>query len=149
MEQWNKYQSAEHANRIKTSYSIPESQALKTMSDVPSAPISNAVLDDTELCESLKGVDQTFGELCIRVCGEVWGKSLISQKEKCMITIALDVANQSIGPGTPFEAHVCMAIKQGATFEEIEELLLFTCAYCGFNKAAGAFAKYHEIKAKF
>ena len=111
------------------------------MSDASKITAVNAVLDDTELKESLLGVDRNFGELCIRVCGEVWGKSLI--------TIALDVANQSIGPGTPFEAHICMAIKQGATFEEIEELLLFTCAYCGFNKAAGAFAKYHEIKAKF
>ena len=61
----------------------------------------------------------------------------------------LDVANQSIGSGTPFEAYICMAINQGATFEEIEELLLFTCAYFDFNKAAGAFAKYHEIKANF
>ena len=119
------------------------------MSDASKITAVNAVLDDTELKESLLSVDQNFGELCIRVCGEVWGKSLISQKEKSLITIALDVANQSIGPGTPFEAHICMALKQGATFEEIEELLLFTCAYCGFNKAAGAFAKYHEIKAKF
>jgi 4-carboxymuconolactone decarboxylase len=39
-----------------------------------------------------------------------------------------------------------MALKQGASFQEIEELLLFTCAYCGFNKAAGAFGKLNQIK---
>ena len=113
------------------------------MSEAP----ANAVNDDADLKEGLMGVDKNFGDLCIRVCGEVWGKPLISQKTKCLLTIALDVANQSIGPGTPFEVHISMAMKQGATVEEIEELLLFTCAYCGFNKAAGAFAKLKEMKA--
>jgi len=108
----------------------------------------NAVLGDTELKEGLVSLNRNFGDLCIRVCGEVWGKPYISQKTKCLLTIALDVANQSIGSGTPFETHIAMAIKQGATLEEIEELLMFTCAYCGFNKAAGAFAKFNEFKAK-
>ena len=108
----------------------------------------NAVSDDAELKEGLLSLNQDFGDLCIRVCGEVWGKPKIAQKTKCLLTIALDVANQSIGPGTPFEVHMSMAMKQGATLEEIEELLLFTCAYCGFNKAAGAFAKFNEFKAK-
>ena len=38
-----------------------------------------------------------------------------------------------------------MDLKQGSTFEEIKEALLFTCAYLGFNKAAGAFGKPKEI----
>jgi 4-carboxymuconolactone decarboxylase len=111
--------------------------------------MKNAVTDDAELQQGLLGINPSFGELCIRVCGEVWDKPIITQKVKCLITIALDVANQSLdGPGTPFEAHVNMALKQGANFEEIEELLLFTCAYCGFNKAAGAFGKLKEIRSK-
>ena len=52
------------------------------------------------------------------------------------------------GPGVPFEAHVTMALKQGATFEG-EELLLMTCVYCGFNKAAGAFGRLNELKEKY
>jgi 4-carboxymuconolactone decarboxylase len=108
---------------------------------------ANAVTDDPELRQGLHDINPAFGELCVRVCGEVWGKPIISQKIKALITIALDVANQSLdGPGTPFEAHVNMALKQGASFQEIEELLLFTCAYCGFNKAAGAFGKLKQIK---
>jgi 4-carboxymuconolactone decarboxylase len=111
--------------------------------------MQNAVTDDQELQKALLGINKDFGDLCIRVCGEVWGKPLISQKVKCLITIALDVANQSLdGPGTPFEAHVNMALKQGASFEEIEEILLFTCAYSGFNKAAGAFGKLKEIRSR-
>ena len=98
------------------------------MSDASKITKVNAVLDDTELKESLLNVDQDFGELCIRVCGEVWGKSLISQKEKCLITIALDVANQSIGPGTPFEAHICMAIRQLGKVPHFRKWKSFYCS---------------------
>ena len=63
-----------------------------------------------------------------------------------MIVIAVDVANQSeYGPGPPFGAHVNMALKQGVTREEIEEVLLFMCVYGGFNKAAGCFGALNEI----
>jgi len=41
-----------------------------------------------------------------------------------------------------------MALKQGVSFEQLEELLLFTCAYAGFNKAAAGFGKLAEIKQK-
>ncbi len=34
---------------------------------------------------------------------------------------------------------------QGATYEEIEELLVFMCVYAGFNKAASYFAAFNEI----
>ena len=106
----------------------------------------NAVLDDEELCAGLRQIHPKFGELCTRVCGEVWGLPLIDQKTKTFITIAIDVVNQDqVGPGSPFAAHVNMALKQGATREEIEELLLFMCAYAGFNKAAGCFGTLNEI----
>ena len=36
-------------------------------------------------------------------------------------------------------------MSQGASREEIEEVLLFTCCYAGFNKAAGAFGALNEI----
>lgn len=108
----------------------------------------NAVLDDQELQEGLKNINPKFGDLCTRVAGEVWGLPLIDQKTKALITIAIDVVNQDHnGPGSPFGAHVNMALKQGATKEEIEELLLFMCVYAGFNKAAGCFGKLDEILA--
>jgi 4-carboxymuconolactone decarboxylase len=109
----------------------------------------NAVLGDPELQAGLKSINKEWGELCIRVAGEVWGLPLIDQKTKTLITIAVDVVNANeFGPGTPFGAHVSMALKQGATFAEIEELLLFMCAYAGFNKVAGAFGRLNEIKSQ-
>jgi 4-carboxymuconolactone decarboxylase len=109
----------------------------------------NAVLGDPVLQEALKGINPRWGEFCIRAAGEVWGLPLIDQKTKALITIAIDVVNANeTGPGTPFGAHVDMAVKQGATFAELEELLLFMCVYAGFNKVAGAFGRLNEIQAK-
>jgi 4-carboxymuconolactone decarboxylase len=106
----------------------------------------NAVLDDINLQEGLKKLDPKFGEFCTRVAGEVWGLPLIDQKTKALITIAVDVVNQSqTGSGNPFSAHVKMAMQQGATIEEIEELLLFMCVYAGFNKVSSCFAVLNEI----
>jgi 4-carboxymuconolactone decarboxylase len=109
----------------------------------------NAVLGDLQLQDALKSINPKFGDLCTRVAGEVWGLPLIDQKTKALIIIAVDVVNANeTGPGTPFRAHVNMALKQGATGAEIEELLLFMCAYAGFNKAAGAFGRLNEILAE-
>src|SRR5215470_1564866 len=106
----------------------------------------NAVLDDANLQQRLKKINPKFGDFCTRVAGEAWGLPLISQKTKALITIAIDVVNQDqVGPGNPFGAHVQMAMKQGATREEIEELLLFLCVYAGFNKAAGCFGVLNEV----
>ena len=109
-------------------------------------PYKNAVLDDEALQAGLKSINPKFGDFCTRVAGEAWGLPLIDQKMKALITIAIDVVNQDqVGPGNPFGAHVNMARQQGATREEIEELLLFTCVYAGFNKAAGCFGALNEV----
>jgi 4-carboxymuconolactone decarboxylase len=106
----------------------------------------NAVLDDLALQAGLQQINPKFGDFCTRVAGEVWGLPLIDQKTKALITIAVDVVNQDqVGAGNPFGAHVNMAMQQGATREEIEELLLFMCVYAGFNKAAGCFGMLNEI----
>jgi len=107
---------------------------------------ANAVLDDKELQSALIGINPKFGDFCTRVAGEAWGLPLIDQKTKALITIAVDVVNQEqTGAGSPFAAHVNMAIKEGASREEIEELLLFMCVYAGFNKSAGCFGVLNEI----
>ncbi|WP_242039603.1 nuclear transport factor 2 family protein [Anabaena sphaerica] len=106
----------------------------------------NAVLDDPELQKGLKQINPKFGDFVIRVAGEAWGLPLIDQKTKALITIAIDVVNQDHrGPGNPFAAHVNMALQQGATRAEIEELLLFLCVYAGFNKVAACFATLNLI----
>jgi 4-carboxymuconolactone decarboxylase len=106
----------------------------------------NAVLGDEQLQADLKALNPKFGDFVIRVAGEAWGLPQIDQKTKALITIAVDVVNQDhVGPGNPFPAHVNMAMKQGVTREELEELLLFLCVYAGFNKVAACFGALNEI----
>ena len=109
-------------------------------------PYKNAVLDDKELQAALKSINPKFGDFVTRVAGEAWGLPLIDQKTKALVAIAVDIANQNHkGSGNPFAAHVNMALKQGATPAEIEEVLLFMCVYAGFNKVAGCFGTLNEI----
>lgn len=104
----------------------------------------NAVLGDPELQAGLKGIDPVWGDLCTRVAGEVWGMPLIDQKTKCFMTLVIDVVNSGTEPA-PFFAHMDMALKQGATKDEIHELLVFSSAYAGFNKVAPALVHFHEF----
>ncbi|OUL27500.1 carboxymuconolactone decarboxylase, partial [Nostoc sp. T09] len=60
--------------------------------------------------------------------------------------MAVDIVNQNHkGPSNPFTAHVNIALTQGATYEEITEILLFICVYTGFNQAPGCFGILNEI----
>ena len=109
-------------------------------------PYKNAVLEDKDLQAKLKNINEKFGDFVTRVAGEAWGLPLIDQRTKALIAIAVDVINQDhIGPGNPFAAHVDMALKQGIAPEELEELLLFLCAYAGFNKSAGCFGTLNQV----
>lgn len=109
-------------------------------------PYANAVLDDKELQANLTAVNPKYGPWVTRVAGEVWGLPLIDQKTKALIALTTDVVNQSPqGPGTAFAAHVQIALSQGATRDEIEELFLFLTVYAGFNKVVGCFAALNEL----
>lgn len=107
----------------------------------------NAVLDDKALINGLKSINPVWGDMTVRVAGEVWGMPLIDQKTKALITIAIDqMALNVTGEGNPFGAHVDMALKQGASYEEIEELIVFASAYTGFNKGATTMGALNKIR---
>ena len=103
----------------------------------------NAVLGDKELQERLLKIDQEFGEYCIRVSGEAFGKPLLDQKTKALIAIAVDVVEQI--KGIPFENHVEIAMKQGMTVDEIKELIFLMTIYAGFNKAGGFYGELKKV----
>ncbi|GAL25995.1 4-carboxymuconolactone decarboxylase [Vibrio maritimus] len=85
--------------------------------------------------------------MTVRVAGEGWGMPLIDQKTKALISIAIDqMALNVTGEGNPFGAHVDMALKQGATYEELEELIIFASAYTGFNKGATTMGALNKLR---
>jgi len=96
--------------------------------------------------ENLKQINSKFGNFFTRVADEAWGLPLIDQKTKALIAIAVDVVNQNhVGSGNLFAAHLRIALQEGATRAEIEEVLLFLCVYAGFNKVAGCLGTLNEI----
>ena len=103
----------------------------------------NAVLGDKELQQGLMNIDKEFGEFCIRVSGEVFGKPRIDQKTKALIAIAVDVVEQI--RGVPFFNHVKIALRQGATPDELKELLFLMTIYAGFNKAGGFYGELKQV----
>ena len=114
----------------------------------PTAP-ANAVLDDAGLQAGLNSVHPAFGDLCTRVAGELWGQLLIDQRTEALITVAIDVVNQGLTMQSPFEAHIRMALKQGSSFDQIKELLLFLCVhamYAGFNKVCPECSRLAAIR---
>jgi 4-carboxymuconolactone decarboxylase len=114
------------------------------MSDAALVSIKeNAVLGDKELQKRLMAIDPEFGEFCIRVSGEVFGKPLLDQKTKALIAIAIDVVEQI--KGIPFENHVDIAVKQGATAAELKELIFLMTIYAGLNKAGGFYHALEEV----
>lgn len=104
----------------------------------------NSVLENKELLETLNNINPKFCDFVTRVTGEAWGLPHIDQKTKAFICIAVDTVNR-IGEGDPFSIHVKMAMEQGATYEELEELLLFLCPYVGSSKVLGYFSILNEI----
>jgi 4-carboxymuconolactone decarboxylase len=99
----------------------------------------NAVLGDEELKNGLMSINPEWGEFCIRVSGEAWGKPLIDQRTKALIAIAVDII--ILAQDVQFGNHIKMAMKQGVTREELEELFFFMSIYAGFNKAG----VYYEL----
>ena len=94
---------------------------------------ANAVLGDDELQAGLRALHPQWGDFCIRASGEPWGLPHLDQKTKTLIAITVDIVEGITGK--PFENHIKMALKQGVTREELEELGLFMSIYAGFNKA--------------
>lgn len=110
-------------------------------------PLANAVLDDAELIDGLQSIHPGWGDFTVRVAGEAWGKPHIDQKTKALITIVIDqMALNVSGEGNPFAAHVDMALKQGASYEEIEELIMFASVYTGFNKGATTMGALNKLR---
>lgn len=91
-------------------------------------------------------VNANFEGFLTHVTSEAWRLPLINQKAKAFIAIAVDIVNQSYrDTDNSFATHLKIALQQGATYAEIEELLLFMSVYAGFNKVAGCFDAVKEI----
>lgn len=74
--------------------------------------------------------------------GGVWQRPGLDLKTRSLITVAMLTAQ---GKQQELKAHVRGALSNGATPEEIRELMLHATVYCGFPAAIDAFRSAAEV----
>jgi len=133
--------------RLNQLYEIFDRQGLYQTGDSTThpAPMENYV-SDPEMAKALFELDSQFGDLAVRMAGEVWGRPGLSPKERSYLCLAANVCHQTLDG--PFQFHVDMALKGGATPEQIREVILHMAAYGSFPKALQAIRALREHLAK-
>ena len=74
--------------------------------------------------------------------GDVWQRPGLDMKTRSLVTVALLAA---LGKQHELKGHVRGALNNGATAQEIQEVLLHTSIYCGVPTAVEAFRTAAEV----
>jgi 4-carboxymuconolactone decarboxylase len=74
--------------------------------------------------------------------GTVWTRDGLDLKSRSFVTLAILTA---LGRTQEIKGHVRGALNNGASIEEIQELLLHASVYCGVPLAVDAFRAVHEV----
>jgi 4-carboxymuconolactone decarboxylase len=74
--------------------------------------------------------------------GNVWQRAGLDLKTRSLITVAMLAAQ---GKQHELKAHVRGALNNGATPEELREVMLHATVYCGFPTAIDAFRSVTEV----
>ena len=74
--------------------------------------------------------------------GDVWQREGLDLKTRSLITVAMLTA---LGKQHELKGHVRGALNNGATVEEIQEVLLHASIYCGVPAAVEAFRSAAEV----
>ena len=74
--------------------------------------------------------------------GDVWQRSGLDLKTRSLITVAMLTA---LGKQNELKGHVRGALNNGATEQEIQEVLLHAAVYCGVPTAVEAFRSANEV----
>lgn len=74
--------------------------------------------------------------------GDVWQREGLDRKTRSLITVAFLTA---LGKQHELKGHVRGALNNGATAQEIQEVLLHASIYCGLPSAVDAFRTAAEV----
>jgi 4-carboxymuconolactone decarboxylase len=76
--------------------------------------------------------------------GDVWQRPGLDLKTRSLVTVAMLTA---LGKQNELKGHVRGALNNGASIEEIQEVLLHATIYCGVPSAVEAFRSAAEVLA--
>jgi 4-carboxymuconolactone decarboxylase len=87
--------------------------------------------------------NRPFEELVTRYCfGDAWGRPGLDRKTRSLLTLAILTA---LSKPNQLKIHVRGALTNGATKEEIREVLLHTSIYAGIPAGVEAFTAAAEV----
>jgi 4-carboxymuconolactone decarboxylase len=103
--------------------------------------LGDAHVDRAKAHETEFTVD--FQDLLTRYAwGEIWTRPGLNQKTRSMLTITMLIA---LNRNDELRLHLRAALKNGVTWEELQEVLLHSAIYCGIPAANSAFHIASEI----
>ena len=74
--------------------------------------------------------------------GDVWQRPGLDRKTRSLVTVAMLTA---LGKQNELKGHVRGAMNNGATVEEVQEVLLHAAIYCGVPASVEAFRTASEV----
>jgi len=103
--------------------------------------LGDAHVDRAEAAKN--ALDADFQDLITRYAwGEIWARPGLPRHTRSLLTIALLV---SLNRGEELRMHLRAAANNGVTADEIREVLLHCCIYCGAPAANAAFHAFKEV----
>jgi 4-carboxymuconolactone decarboxylase len=108
--------------------------------------VRRAVLGDAYVDRSLEGGTEfrkPMQELVTEFCwGAVWSREGLDRKTRSLVNIGMLTA---LNRSTELAAHIRGAVNNGATREEIQEVLLQTAVYCGMPAGLESFRVAEKV----
>jgi 4-carboxymuconolactone decarboxylase len=108
--------------------------------------VRRAVLGEKHVTASLEksnSLTAEFQDLVTRYAwGEMWTRQGLPRHTRSLVTLAMLIA---LNRGEEFRLHLRGAMNNGATRDQIKELLLHAAVYCGVPAANSAFRAAEEI----
>lgn len=87
--------------------------------------------------------DLPFQELALRYCwGEVWDRPGLDRRTRSIVNLAMLAA---MAKPNELRIHIRGALTNGVTRQEIQEIFLQACIYCGVPTAGEAFKVAREV----
>ena len=87
--------------------------------------------------------DLPFQELALRYCwGDIWDRPGLDRRTRSIVNLAMLAA---LAKPNEFKIHVRGALTNGVSRDEIQEILLQVCVYCGVPTAGEAFKVAREV----
>ena len=125
----------------------------KARADRPDDAVFQAGIETRTLVMGPEFVDRAFGNateytmpmqefITRNAWGNVWQRPGLDLKTRSLVTVAMLAA---LGKQQELKGHVRGALNNGATPDELREVMLHATVYCGFPTAIEAFRSVTEV----